>query len=184
MYDVGGQCGERMKWFQAYNGIAAILFVVDSSSFDTKLREKDKNRLEDSLELFEDIWFSRYLRESGIILFLNKQDILKEKIENGSKIENFFPDYKDYQLKNKDIKNEKKENLEYMKAKYFIRDKFLNITEKVNVQTNQYGENVQTKRDKPFCHFTTATDTENMKRIFQNVHLIRMLDNLNFMYTP
>lgn len=184
MYDVGGQCGERMKWCQAYNNIDAVLFVVDSSCFDTKLREKNKNRLEDSLELFEIIWFSKYLKESGIILFFNKQDILKEKIENGAKIEIFFPDYNDYQLKN-NIKNDKNENPEYMKAKYFIRDKFMNITEKVKEQNNEYCKNVDFKRDeKPFFHFTTATDTENMEKIFKNVHLIRMINNLNFMYSP
>ena len=42
MYDVGGQRGERKKWIQVFDGIAAVLFVVSSSDFDLKLQEDNK----------------------------------------------------------------------------------------------------------------------------------------------
>ena len=38
------------------------------------------------MELFESIWNNRWLRNVSIILFLNKQDILQEKLEKGKKI--------------------------------------------------------------------------------------------------
>ena len=40
----------------------------------------------------------RWLKEVSVILFLNKQDILKEKINEGKfKLESYFPEFKGYQ---------------------------------------------------------------------------------------
>lgn len=45
--------------------------------------------------------FYRWLRTISIILFLNKQDLLAEKIKAGkSKLEDYFPDFKRYQIPN------------------------------------------------------------------------------------
>ena len=55
-----------------------------------------QNRLKESLDLFESIWNNRWLRNVSIILFLNKQDILQEKLEKGKKIEDYFPDFSTY----------------------------------------------------------------------------------------
>ena len=42
---------------------------------------------------------SRWLRIISIILFLNKQDLLAEKVRAGkSKIEDYFPEFKRYQI--------------------------------------------------------------------------------------
>ena len=41
----------------------------------------------------------RWLRTISIILFLNKQDLLAEKVKSGkSKIEDYFADFKRYQI--------------------------------------------------------------------------------------
>lgn len=43
--------------------------------------------------------FYRWLRTISIILFLNKQDLLAEKVKSGkSKIEDYFTDFKRYQI--------------------------------------------------------------------------------------
>ena len=55
-----------------------------------------QNRLRESLDLFEQIWNNRWLRTVSIILFLNKQDILKEKIDAGKRVENYFPEFNSY----------------------------------------------------------------------------------------
>ena len=40
----------------------------------------------------------RWLRTISIILFLNKQDLLAEKVKSGkSRIEDYFPGYAEYQ---------------------------------------------------------------------------------------
>ena len=46
--------------------------------------------------MFESIWNNRWLRNVSIILFLNKQDILQEKLEKGKIIEDYFPDFSTY----------------------------------------------------------------------------------------
>jgi len=39
----------------------------------------------------------RWLRNVSVIMFLNKQDLLKQKVTEGRfKIENYFPDYSNY----------------------------------------------------------------------------------------
>lgn len=180
MFDVGGQRGERRKWIQVFDGITAILFVIDSSGFDTKLREDgQKNRLKECLELFEDVWFSKYLSNTGFILFLNKQDILKEKIERGSKLANCFPEFTDYKLSSKDGDP----GDEYTRARCFIRDKFLEITKKSrdhrrSSASQQSGsESYRVKRE-CFFHFTTATDSQNIRRVFDDIHTMILLKTI------
>uniref|UniRef100_A0A8C3CX56 G protein subunit alpha L n=1 Tax=Cairina moschata TaxID=8855 RepID=A0A8C3CX56_CAIMO len=98
MFDVGGQRDERRKWIQCFNDVTAIIFVVACSSYNMVIREDNNtNRLRESLDLFKSIWNNRWLRTISIILFLNKQDMLAEKVLAGkSKIEDYFPEYAHY----------------------------------------------------------------------------------------
>lgn len=59
--------------------------------------------------------FCRFLRKSGKIVFLNKQDKLQEKIENGHRMKDYFPDFSFYQLHREGVLNN-----EYNRAKHFI----------------------------------------------------------------
>nr|KAF6422412.1 G protein subunit alpha L [Rousettus aegyptiacus] len=98
MFDVGGQRDERRKWIQCFNDVTAIIYVAACSSYNMVIREDNNtNRLRESLDLFESIWNNRWLRTISIILFLNKQDMLAEKVLAGkSKIEDYFPEYANY----------------------------------------------------------------------------------------
>ena len=50
------------------------------SSYNMVLREDNsQNRLREALDLFRAIWNNRWLRTISVILFLNKQDLLKVK---------------------------------------------------------------------------------------------------------
>ena len=54
----------------------------------TLREDSSQNRLREALSLFETIWNNRWLKTISVILFLNKQDLLEEKIMNGrSKLE-------------------------------------------------------------------------------------------------
>ncbi|XP_076366078.1 guanine nucleotide-binding protein G(f) subunit alpha-like isoform X4 [Tachypleus tridentatus] len=183
MFDVGGQRGERRKWIQVFDGITAILFLVSSSGFDMKLREdSDRNRMKESLELFQDVWSSRFLRESGFILFLNKQDVLKKKLQAGAQLAKYFPEFDSYSLSTQD--RDEDEDNEYNRARCFIRDKFLEITRKP--QTNRrmsttemyYDLHRETKKRDCYWHFTTATDTNNVKRVFDDIHHMILMWNI------
>lgn len=96
MYDVGGQQGERKKWIQVFDSVTAILFVVDCSSFDQTLREDpEKNRLLEALENFDQVWNNRFLKYVSVLLFINKIDVLAEKIARGRDISELTEKYPD-----------------------------------------------------------------------------------------
>ena len=116
MFDVGGQREERRKWIQCFNDVTAIIFVTACDSYNMMLYEDEgENRLRESLELFRNIWnnrfvfsldflfflnetivFFRWLRSISVILFLNKQDLLAEKIKSGRRLEAYFPEFARY----------------------------------------------------------------------------------------
>lgn len=152
MFDVGGQRDERRKWIQCFNDVTAIIFVTACSSYNMVLREDPtQNRLRESLDLFKSIWnnrwalwgeigdarqmrddctifFSllcRWLRTISVILFLNKQDLLAEKIKAGkSRLEDYFAEFSRYQTPI-DATPDPSEDAQVTRAKYFIRDEFL-----------------------------------------------------------
>ena len=72
-----------------------------------------------------------------------------------------------------DIKVDKGADREFTRAKYFIRDNFLQIS-----QQPSSGDAKQHSAHHCYPHFTCAVDTENIKRVFndcrdiiQRVHL-------------
>lgn len=178
MFDVGGQRGERKKWIQVFEGITAILFLVASSSFDSRIREDyETNTLTESLSIFKQIWRSPFLRDAGFILFLNKQDLLEKKVQRRISIGDYFPDYSNYQLTTKDGDP----NNEYIRTRCFIRDLFLNIANQPFQQVSRYKSEmpVTSPKCKRHCywHFTTATNTQNVKHVFGDVHSMIVTQN-------
>jgi len=167
MFDVGGQRDERRKWIQCFNNVTAIIFITACSDYNLILAEDlTTNRLIESLDLFGGIWNNRWLLTISIILFLNKQDLLKEKIMSGRKLVDYFPEYKNYTVP-AECTPEPDDPKEVTRAKYFIRDEFLKIS-------------TATGDSRHYCypHFTCAVDTENIRRVFndcrdiiQRIHL-------------
>lgn len=71
MYDVGGQRSERRKWIQCFDDVCALLFVVAISEYDMTLVEDcDRNRLRESLQLFESICSNIFFRNTCTVGFL------------------------------------------------------------------------------------------------------------------
>ena len=90
------------------------------------------NRLRESIESFRQIWTNRYLYHISIILFLNKFDLLVKKlVQDGCKLEHYFPEFESYKMpaevdKNLIVPNE---DARVTRAKLFIRDQFISITQ-------------------------------------------------------
>ena len=100
---------------------------------------------------------NRWLRTISVILFLNKQDLLAEKVLAGkSKIEDYFPEFARYTTP-EDATPEPGEDPRVTRAKYFIRDEFLRIS-------TASGDG----RHYCYPHFTCAVDTENIRRVFND----------------
>lgn len=150
MIDVGGQRSERSKWMHCFNQVKAVIFLAAISEYDQVLMESDTtNRLEESRNIFKRVSYMHWFESASIILFFNKIDLLKEKIMY-SDLENYFPDYK----------GPKQDELAAMK---FIEDWFMDIAPPRKIYT----------------HFTCATDTENIKKVFNDVKLSVLKENLD-----
>ncbi|KAJ6235671.1 guanine nucleotide-binding protein g(o) subunit alpha [Anaeramoeba flamelloides] len=141
LYDVGGQRSERKKWIHCFEGVTAVIFCASMSEYDQMLFEdRNKNRMAEALMLFGEICNSRWFADSAIILFLNKRDLFEEKIKKVD-LNVCFEDYEG--------------GCNYENASEFLKNKFISLN--------------QVKNRNIYTHFTCATDTDNMKRVFENI---------------
>jgi len=93
MFDVGGQRSERKKWIHCFENVTAIIFLVAISAYDQVLVEDETvNRMQEALTLFDSICNSKWFVKTSVILFLNKIDIFKEKLET-SALSKYFPEF-------------------------------------------------------------------------------------------
>mmetsp|Transcript_5559 Transcript_5559/g.14065 ORF Transcript_5559/g.14065 Transcript_5559/m.14065 type:complete len:350 (-) Transcript_5559:238-1287(-) len=94
MVDVGGQRSERRRWFQVFDGVNCVIFCAPLNEYDLYLEEsKETNRMMESLRLFEEISQMHIFAQSSIIVFLNKSDLLADKIGK-TDLSVLFPQYK------------------------------------------------------------------------------------------
>jgi hypothetical protein len=74
---------DRLLWACdcSFEGVDSVMFVAALSEYDQTLFEDEStNRMEEALRLFSEICNSRWFKNTSIILFLNKRDILAEKV--------------------------------------------------------------------------------------------------------
>ena len=144
LFDVGGQRSERRKWLHCFDDVKAVLFVAALSGYDMTLTEDGTtNRMKESLNLFQAICVNKFFEDSSIILFLNKLDLFTEKISNTNHhLRLYFPHYNG-------------PDHDVSAAKKFIENLFLDC--------NTNGKRII------YVHFTTATDTSNVKVVFKVV---------------
>ncbi|TFK44480.1 guanine nucleotide binding protein, alpha subunit [Crucibulum laeve] len=96
MYDVAGIRTSRAAWIPYFKDITAIIFMAPLSSFNETLAEDYRiNRLEDTFVLWKTVCSSKLLVDVQIILFMNKIDILKRKLEQGIKVKDYIPEFRD-----------------------------------------------------------------------------------------
>merc|ERR1712038_2154980 len=94
MFDVGGQRSERKKWIHHFDNVDCVLFVVALSEYDQVLVEDPTvNRMQESLNLFNEMVNNSYFSEMPFIVFFNKKDLFEEKIKKKS-ITLAFPEYR------------------------------------------------------------------------------------------
>ena len=83
-----------MTEYECAEDVTVLLFLVAIQEFDQSLYEDESvNRLQESVTLFESVANSRYFANSSIILFLNKIDLFAAKLQAGTKLVDFCPDY-------------------------------------------------------------------------------------------
>lgn len=134
--DVGGQRMERKKWMKVLDNVNALLFIASLSEYNQVLMEDETtNRMQESLDLFEEVLSLPYFTKTTIMIFFNKEDLFKEKIKTID-LKICFSQYEG--------------GCDEMKAKKYIEEKFMS----------------RSKRKDIGVHYTTATDTNIMKKVF------------------
>lgn len=153
MYDVGGQRNERKKWIHCFEGVTAVIFVAAISEYDQKLFEDaSTNRMVEALDLFEDICNNAFFVKSSLILFLNKRDLFEEKIK--TKNIRDYPSFVDYDGADGDYEA----GCKFFVGKFMAKNKTPDRT--------------------IYNHITCATDTRNVKVVFDACKDIILRENL------
>uniref|UniRef100_A0A3B1JBL1 Guanine nucleotide binding protein (G protein), alpha 13b n=1 Tax=Astyanax mexicanus TaxID=7994 RepID=A0A3B1JBL1_ASTMX len=133
--------GKNITCFQNNNNKASEVLMEDRLT----------NRLMESLNIFETIVNNRVFSNVSIILFLNKTDLLEEKVKTVA-IKDYFSDF-----------TGDPHNLEEVKD--FLVTCFRNKR--------------RDQQQKPlYHHFTTAINTENIRLVFRDVKDTILHDNL------
>jgi len=147
--DVGGERTERSKWIEQIDrlrkGIICVIFLAAVDEFDTKFvwDDHEKNKLKESVELFHQLRSFGWLRLTSFILFLNKVDVFREKIQTID-IQDHFPQFQGFPD-------------DYQSGIKFIHSLY--------TQSTQKGKG----KRKIFVHETCATDTTQMRKVFGDV---------------
>lgn len=100
--------------------------------------EPSRNKMEESLEVFEKMVNGEWFKQQPFVLFLNKSDLFQEKIGKID-LKKAFPSYKGA--------NTFDEAVEFIKMQYLSR--------------------VSTREEEIIVHVTCAIDTNNVDVVFQ-----------------
>ncbi|KAJ7718026.1 guanine nucleotide binding protein, alpha subunit [Mycena maculata] len=150
VYDVGGA---RVPYF---DDMDAIIFLAPLSCFDQVLAEDETvNRLEDSILLWKAIVSSPLLKETSLILFLNKCDILRAKLRSGQQFGEYVVSYGD-----------KPNDFEHTSA--YMKKKFTMIAKQHSPEPRGF-----------YTYFTSVTDMQSTADILGSVRDMLVRQNLS-----
>jgi hypothetical protein len=154
LYDIGGQRSERRKWSDCFEAVDAVVFVAALSEYYQLLAESRKtNRIVEALELFRSVANNHVFTKSSVMLFLNKKDLLAEKIMNSNIVDQ--PPFSDYAGEPRNFDDG---------VLYFIQN-----FKECRVDQEDIDQ---------YTHVTCATDTNNMEFVLELVRTILMTQSL------
>ncbi|KAI0303689.1 guanine nucleotide-binding protein [Multifurca ochricompacta] len=146
LYDVGGARGQRHSWVPYFDEANAIIFVAPISAFDQYLEEDPRtNRIDDSLQLFTAICSNQLLKNIHLVLFLNKTDVLQNKLASGVRVSKYITSYGNRPNDYESVVN-------------YFRAHFLQVHRKNNE-----------KKRVLYSHLTNVVDIKTTRSIIANV---------------
>lgn len=164
--DVGGQRSERKKWLNCFAGVSAVIYVSALNEYDQVLFEDhNRNRMVESLDLFEETACSETLEGIHWILFLNKSDLYEEKltttpisVKEGSGQQPRFEDFDDENWKPGMSINSPEFKISFDAGTKYFEEKFkARILDPTKIVT---------------VHITCAMDQHNVDIVFNAVRTI------------
>ena len=109
--------------------------------------------MSEALMLFESLANSKYFEKAALIIFLNKMDIFREKIQSGkAPIKTHFPDFTG-------------DDRDVLAGQEFFAKKLQNLVRSPNKQA--------------YVHYTNATDTTVLDKTMKSVQDMIVQKNLN-----
>lgn len=168
--DVGGQRAQRTKWLSCLDNVSSILFIVSSIEYDQFLvEERSKNRLEESLAIFETIINHESFNTISSIIFFNKTDLLIEKLKN-------------IRERKKHLMKTKKSDTFNDTIDLYFPQFHGDPTDLKQVQSffiHLFQSKCHIRREKRlYFHWTTAVSTENISLVFKDVRSVILEQNL------
>lgn len=174
--DVGGQDMERIKWIHCFENVKSIIFLTALNEYDMcKFKCSHRsgcdeieqffadnqvervNRMQESLALFQVISSLELLADSSFILFFNKTDLFQSKLSD-SPLSATFAKYTG-------------SDSDWREAGQYIKNLFhsqaFSLWNSLNRQS--FASKADNRNRLLYDHFTCATDTENIKVVFESV---------------
>lgn len=171
MYDVGGQRNERKKWIHCFDDVTAVIFVAAINEYDQMLYEDNTcNRIDEALNLFQEICNSTWFQNTSMILFLNKCDLFREKL---SKVP--------FKLAADDTQPGR--NFDYTGPDPLNPPEGMPEEEIFKACETYMKERFEAQNNHPatkeiYSHVTCATDTNNIRHVFDSCKDIILKGNL------
>eukprot|EP01126_Amoeba_proteus_P060381 TRINITY_DN7983_c0_g1_i4.p1 TRINITY_DN7983_c0_g1~~TRINITY_DN7983_c0_g1_i4.p1 ORF type:complete len:252 (+),score=43.11 TRINITY_DN7983_c0_g1_i4:811-1566(+) len=151
--DIGGQRSERRKWIHCFDCVDAIIYLVASNEYDVQIEEANANSLVESLNQFAVLAQLPHFIETPFIIFLNKVDLLEEKLKRVP-FESTFPNYTSFSSHC---------SSDLVKATNFLCTLFLE---------KSYGRNC-------YFHNTCALDTKSCAKVWLSIYAQTCLHGLD-----
>lgn len=146
VYDVGGARSLRAAWAPFFDNMDAIIFLAPISGFDETLAEDPTvNRLEDSILLWKSIVSNPLLQNAQTVLFLNKFDLFKAKLDAGIQFGQHVVSYGNRPNISENASN-------------YLRKKFASLHKQCSPLPRVL-----------YCHLTSAIDSQSTQSILGNV---------------
>ncbi|KLO11726.1 G-alpha-domain-containing protein [Schizopora paradoxa] len=146
LYDVGGARGQRHAWVPYFDDATAIIFLAPISAFDQYLEEDPRtNRIDDSLQLFTTICSNKLLKNTHLVLMLNKTDLLRQKLSAGIRVKKYITSYGN------------RPNT-YEEVSEYFRAHFLQVHRRNDISKRAL-----------YAHFTSMLDIKATQKIIVNV---------------
>lgn len=131
-----------------------LFFIAAINEYDQKLYEDESvYRMLEALSVFQSSISEPSFEDKPVILFLNKTDLLQEKLKRGIDPSVCFPEYKG--------------GCDLEAAQTFIQEKFEEL-----MTARAPGKDL-------YVHFVTAIDTENLERVWNDCRHMMMESNLH-----
>ncbi|KAH9973363.1 guanine nucleotide binding protein, alpha subunit [Lactifluus volemus] len=123
-----------------------VIYDVGGARNQRQAMDSHVNRLEDSLLLWRALVSNKLLEKVPIVIFLNKCDLLREKLEAGVQLKNYMVTYGD------------RPN-DYESVSKYLRNKFGSL----------HNQNSPNRERELFIHYTAVIDKAKTAQIIMNV---------------